>query len=992
MSMYNIILARDESTVVAEYEPSKDRPQYYQSEAMLEKEFIKQLVSQGYTYPNIKCEEDLIPNLRLQLEKLNNINFTQAEWDYLYTSIIANKNEGVVDKTHKIQQDYIHPLLREDGSLVNVKLIDVKNVHSNSLQVINQYAENNGTHKSRYDVTILVNGLPLVHVELKRRGMPLREAFNQIKRYQNNSFWAADGLFQYVQIFVISNGTNTKYYSNTTRLNHVNPRKNKKTSKSFSFTSFWADARNKTIYDIVDFTKTFFAKHTILNILTHYCIFTVEKDLLVMRPYQIIATERIIEKIKSAYQYKQAGTLKAGGYIWHTTGSGKTLTSFKTAQLATDLAFIKKVLFVVDRKDLDVQTMREYNKFQEGAANSNKSARVLQKQLENPDAKIIVTTIQKLDVFVSKNKYHDIYNENVVIIFDECHRSQFGDMHQKIIKHFKKYYLFGFTGTPIFVVNAKKGGNPNARTTQQVFGDALHKYTIVEAINDKNVLPFRASYVNTMKAKDGIKDIDVQAINKPEALEDPRRIANVVEYILENFNRQTKRNEGEDIISQRFKGFNSMFAVQSIKMARLYYNEFKKQNNKLNIATVFSYAPNGDDNDDGLFDEEYDNRGLSGSDRDFLDEVVKEYNDKFNTNFDTSGNFENYCKNVDQRVKNKEIDILIVVNMFLTGFDAPNLNTLWVDKNLKHHGLIQAFSRTNRILNSVKTYGNIICFRNLDKEIDDALAIFGDKEAVSVALLNNYDFYYNGGDKNGTHQTGYIQLIDELTNLYPIHVEIIGEQNKKKFIALFGSILRLKNVLSAFDEFVGNEILSPRDFQDYQSIYIDLYREMRPYKPDQEYINDDIIFEMELIKQVEINIDYILMLVAEYRKKNGKDKEILVTINKAIDATVSLRSKKELINNFIMDTNIVGDTVQSQWQNYISEEKEKELETLISEENLKEVETKKLIDNSFRDGSLKTTGTAIDKILPPMSRFSGKRAEKKQSIIQKLLNFFEKYF
>ncbi len=1005
MSTYYIVASTDESTVVSEYSAEyRVRSGKYQSEAELEEEFIKLLISQGYEYIQIHNEASLIQNLRRQLEKLNDYTFTDSEWNRFFAECLANPNEGIVEKTRKIQDDHIQILKRDDGTTKNIYLIDKKNIHNNHLQVINQYEESGGTHKTRYDVTILVNGFPLVHIELKRRGVAIREAFNQINRYQQDSFWASSGLFEYVHIFVISNGTHTKYYSNTTRNTHIKEQKaaerknSKKTSNSFEFTSFWADANNKIISDLIDFTKTFFAKHTLLNILTKYCVFTSENLLLVMRPYQIAATERILSRIEIATNYKRMGTISAGGYIWHTTGSGKTLTSFKTAQLASSLSYIDKVIFVVDRKDLDYQTMKEYDRFEKGAANGNTSTRILQKQLEDPNAKIIITTIQKLDRFISKNKQHPVYNQNVVLIFDECHRSQFGEMHNKIIKAFKKYYLFGFTGTPIFAVNANNGNNPLKKTTEQVFGDKLHTYTIVDAINDGNVLPFRIDFINTIKEKDNINDSKVRSIDIEKALLAPERIKEVTSYILDHFDQKTKRNSFYSLKGKRVAGFNSIFAVESIPMAMKYYTEFKRQlkerNRDLIVATIFSFSPNEDDPDDILPDEEFETDKLDNSAREFLESAISDYNKIFNTNFDTSADkFENYYKDLSQRVKNREVDLLIVVNMFLTGFDATTLNTLWVDRNLKYHGLIQAFSRTNRILNSVKTYGNIVCFRDLKQATDDAIALFGDKNAGGVVLLKTFNEYYNGFDENGKHYPGYVELISSLQKDYPIGKAIIGEEAQKEFIKLFGSILRIRNILSAFDDFEGKEIISERDFQDYQSVYIDFYQIYRKNeKADKENINDDIVFEIELIKQIEVNIDYILMLVAKYHESNCKDKSILVTIDKAINSSIELRSKKELIDKFISTINL-STNVDDDWRKFVLEQKEKDLENIIREEKLKPEETRKFIDGSFRDGSLKTTGTDIDKILPPISRFgSSNRTIKKQSVIEKLMNFFEKYF
>ena len=1034
MSYFNIVAQSSESTVVTEYKPQEKRSDAYQSEAELEKEFIRLLVELGYERLTIHKEKDLITNLRLQLEKLNNYTFSDIEWERFFTEVLANAKDGIVEKTRLIQEDHVQVLKRDDGTSKNILLIDKKGIHNNRLQVINQYAvseQEGANHDNRYDVTVLVNGLPLIHIELKRRGVPIREAFNQINRYQRDSFWAASGLYEFVQVFVISNGTNTKYYSNTTRFNHIKEAnsskvKKAKTSNSFEFTSFWADANNRIIPDLVDFTKTFFAKHAILNILTRYCVFTAEEMLLVMRPYQIVATERIINRIEIANNYKKYGTVAGGGYIWHTTGSGKTLTSFKTAQLASKLDCIDKVLFVVDRKDLDYQTMKEYDRFEKGAANSNTSTSVLKKQLEDDNARIIITTIQKLSTFIKKNAGHTVFDKRIVIIFDECHRSQFGDMHLAITKYFKKYHLFGFTGTPIFAANAGVSKNPNLRTTEQAFGDKLHTYTIVDAINDKNVLPFRVDYIKTMDIEPDIDDKDVWDIDREKAFMSPKRISLVTEYILNHFDQKTYRGNktytfnvlqniadvasasGKQAIEevkqkQRVSGFNSIFAVASVDAAKLYYEEFKKQmaadpTKKLKIAVIYSYGANEEESD-GILDEENpeDTSALDATARDFLEAAIKDYNQTFHTTYDTSSDkFQNYYKDVSLRMKNKELDLLIVVNMFLTGFDATTLNTLWVDKNLKMHGLIQAYSRTNRILNSIKTFGNIVCFRNLQKRTDDAISLFGDKEAGGIVLMRGYkDYYYGYEDDGGKFHPGYMNMIEDLTTRYPLTDErITGEKNQKEFIALFGAILRMRNILSSFDDFVGNEILTERDFQDYLGRYQDLYDEWKSRKPggDKEDITDDIVFEIELIKQIEINIDYILMLVKKYHDSHCDDKEVLVTIQKAIDSSPELRSKKALIENFIAGINDVSD-VMIEWRQYVAEEKEKQLVAIITEENLKEEETRKFIDTAFRDGSVKTSGTDIDKLMPPMTRFGGgNRAEKKKTIIDKLVTFFDRFF
>lgn len=1009
MNYINIIAENSESTVVSDYTVEYTRQSRYQSEADLEKAFIKQLSEQAYEYLPIKEEKDLIVNLRAQLEKLNEYTFTDNEWKSFFNTKLADSNNGIEEKTNIIQNDYIQNLNRDDGTVKNIYLIDKSNIHNNSLQVINQYEVDNGQRQNRYDVTILVNGLPLIHVELKRRGVDIKEAFNQINRYNRESFWAGSGLFEYVQLFVISNGTFTKYYSNTTRSTHIREmgesksKPGKKTSNSFEFTSWWADANNQPITDLMDFTKTFFSKHTILSILTRYCVFTSEKTLLVMRPYQIAATERILQRINISNNAKTYGTIKGGGYIWHTTGSGKTLTSFKTAQLATELPYIDKVLFVVDRKDLDYQTMKEYDRFEKGAANSNTNTAILKRQLEDNTSRIIITTIQKLTVFIKKNKNHPVYLKHLVIIFDECHRSQFGDMHVSITKTFKKYHLFGFTGTPIFPKNANAGGNPNLRTTEQTFGDKLHWYTIVNAINDKNVLPFRIDYVKTMSESEDIRNEKVWDIDRENALAAPERISKVVTYILEHFDQKTKRNVTYKLKDKRLAGFNSIFAVSSIPVAMKYYTEFKKQmsglpsDKRLKVATIYSFCVNENEPDENGFPDDEnseDTSQLDKSSRDFLDSAIKDYNEMFATNYDTSSDkFQNYYKDVSLKMKHREIDLLIVVNMFLTGFDATTLNTLWVDKNLRLHGLLQAFSRTNRILNSVKTFGNIVCFRNLEDATNESIALFGDKDAGGIVLLKRFDDYYNGYDEKNKHYFGYSELVSEIQSKYPLGETIVGEEKQKEFIKMFGSMLRVRNILNCFDEFENKEILSARNMQDYQSIYIELYNTYRnSSKHDSENINDDIVFEMELVKQVEVNIDYILELIRKYHESNTLNGEIRITIAKAIDSSLELRDKKELIENFI-DSITPDDNVDKEWHDYVNRRKEDELNQIITEEKLNVEETNKYIDEAFRDGYLQTSGMAITKILPPMSRFSptGERTVKRDTVLEKLKAFFEKF-
>ena len=1037
MKDFNIVLQQEHSTVVSEYDRKKHNRKDYQSERDLENSLIKQLIDQGYDRVSFKTEKELFENLREKIQKLNNYTFTESEWTQIKNDYLANPNQSITEKTYKIQEDHIYNLKRDDGTNKNIHIIDKTNIFNNSLQVMNQY-EVEGQRKNIYDVTILVNGLPLVHIELKRRGVILKEAFNQINRYQRESFWADSGLFEYVQIFVISNGTLTKYYSNTVRdrvekenIHSLNNKK--KTSNSYEFTNAWADATNKTIDDLIDFASTFLMKQTLLNILTKYCVFTSDKALLVMRPYQIAATEKIMQKILTATNYKKQGTIDAGGYIWHTTGSGKTLTSFKTAQLVTKLEHVKKVLFVVDRKDLDYQTMKEYDKFKKGAANSNTSTKVLQEQLEDPSTSIIITTIQKLDNFIKKNKGHELYNEEVVLIFDECHRSQFGEMHKAITKAFKKYYIFGFTGTPIFAKNTTTHNKfPDLKTTEQVFGEKLHIYTIVDAIRDGNVLPFRIDTVNTIKAKDTSENKEVFDIEREEALLNDERISKIVEYILNNFDRKTKRNSkayefskltnidkvakasyksrvAEDIEKKtniRITGFNSILACASIEAAKKYYSELKKQQEqlpgqrRLKVAIIYSWSPNEEVSEfemDGLGDENNENvSGLDQSSRDFLDSAIKDYNSYFNTNYDTSSDkFQSYYKDLSLRVKNKEVDILIVVNMFLTGFDATTLNTMWIDKKLRHHGLIQTFSRTNRILNSVKKFGNIVCFRNLEDNIDEAIAMFGDKDASGIVKLKSFDEYYNGYKDGDKEFEGYKKLIDILISEFPLNETIIGEKKEKQFIDLYNKILKTKNILAAFDDFEGKEIVSEFDFQNYQSRYLELYDKYRTVKKgDAESIIDDVEFEIELVKSQDITIDYILMLIEKYKSENSSDKEIEVKVSRVIDSSPTLRNKKDLILEFINKLN-AEDSMIDDWKKFIETKKLEELEKIILDENLNKEETIKYIDQVLSSGEIKNLPVQVKKLMKSISFFKDKgevRRENKKKIIGRLNEFFSRYF
>lgn len=1032
---YKMVAENPQSTVVSDFEPVYRKSTQYQSEAEMERDFIRQLETQGYEYLPLKTERELTDNLRRQLELLNEYAFSNAEWQRFFAEKIAKPTCHEKEKTFIVQEDHVQLLTRDDGTPKNIRLIDKDDIHNNRLQVINQYTPEGGARENRYDVTILVNGLPLIHVELKRRGVDIKEAFNQIDRYSRESFWVGSGLFEYVQLFVISNGTQTKYYSNTTRAAHIaeknkwgGKRSKQQTSNSFEFTSFWASRDNKVISDLVDFTATFFARHTLLNILTKYCVWTSEKLLLVMRPYQIAATESILQKIRVSTNYKTWGTVEGGGYIWHTTGSGKTLTSFKTARIASRMEGIDKVLFVVDRKDLDYQTMKEYDRFEKGAANSNTSTAVLKRQLEDDNAKIIITTIQKLSVFISKNRTHPVYNKHIVFIFDECHRSQFGDMHTAIVRKFKRYHLFGFTGTPIFPDNTGTGSNPALKTTEQAFGKHLHVYTIVDAIADGNVLPFRVDYVSTMREQEDIKDEQVTNIDRERALAAPARISRIVGYILEHFDQKTKRNarsyEFNKLVNiaevaaarnrnaeekkqkARMTGFNSIFAVSSIDTAKLYYLEFKRQmeqlppDKRLCVVTIFSYGANEPDDGTGLPDDENSDStdGLDKTSRDFLESAIEDYNKMFKTQYDTSAErFQNYYKDVSLRMKNREIDLLIVVNMFLTGFDATTLNTLWVDKNLRMHGLLQAYSRTNRILNSIKTFGNIVCFRNLEQATNESIARFGDKEAEGVVLLKTFDEYYYGyTDDRGKASPGYKDLVEQLLQDYPIGQRIMGEDAEKQFIRLYGSILKATNILATFDQFAGKEILSPRDVQDYHSLYIDLYDKYRKHaEGDAVNVNDDIVFEMELIKQVEINIDYILYLIAQLHGNHAEDKEIRLSIQKAVSSSPDLRNKKDLIEDFIDQLTPEKD-VNDDWHKFVREQQKRQLDEIISDEHLKPQETYEFVSQSFRNGEIEETGTAITRILPPIPLFSknkeNDRGKKKKNVIAKLKGFFERFF
>ncbi|EAH5546505.1 type I restriction endonuclease subunit R [Campylobacter upsaliensis] len=988
MKSLKLLAQNTTSTIAVEFTPSKRQNSSYQSEAQLEKELIATLQAQGYGYAPISDEKSLESNLRTKLEELNSTALSDTEWRRFFAQVLSRANASIVEKSVLIQEDYIQPLERDNGSIINFKLIDKADIHKNSLQVINQYEATTPTRSHRYDVSILVNGLPLVHIELKRRGVSLKEAFNQINRYGRESFFSGSGLFEFVQIFVISNGTQSKYYSNTTRDFHIKTKqgiKTTKTSNTFEFTSYFSDEKNTIIDDLIDFAKTFFARHTLLNILCHYCVLDVDRKLLVLRPYQIAACEKILQQIAISYHnkfYEKSSEQKSGGYIWHTTGSGKTLTSFKTAQLVSKIQEIAKVLFVVDRKDLDYQTMREYDRFQKGAATGSKSTKELQSRLNSTDKnhKIIITTIQKLSRFIAQaEKDHTIFNEHIVMIFDECHRSQFGQMQKDIAKAFKKLYLFGFTGTPIFAANAL-----GFETTERVFGACLHRYTIIHAIRDHNVLPFRVDYHTTTKDTTQITD---------EILLNPTRIEHITRYILDHFTTHTKRNaKSYNLNGKHTKGFNALFATQSIPMAMRYYEEFKRQqahlsqDEVLKIGIIYSYAPN-----DELEEENSeDTTALPKSQRDFLDAAISDYNAIFACRFDSSAdNFQNYYKDFSLKLKNRELDLAIVVNMFLTGFDATTLNTLYVDKSLRYHGLLQAYSRTNRILNSVKSFGNIIAFRDLQKNTDDALALFSDENAKGIVFLRSLEEYLHGyTDEKGQKHKGYNELTKELTDKFPLESfrqATLKQSDKKHFLALFGELLKLRNILEIFDNF--SDPLNERDKQDYQSHYISTYEELRKDKDDKESNLDEVEFEVELLAQVEVSIEYILELIAKYHKDQATNYEPIL---KLLDSSLSLRSKKELFLRFI-DSLHTQSNVEKDFSAYIKTHKNNALQDIINALNLDPKKTKEFMQDSFERGELRDYGRAFGDILPHSPLF-GKGAEQTHKVREKALEKLQAFF
>ena len=975
--------------VLARFEKPDRRVEEYQTESQLEENMINNLVSQGYERLDVRSMDDLYANLRVQIEKLNDVRFSDSEWKRFLLEYLDAPNDGIIEKTRKIQENYIYDFIFDNGRLRNIKIIDKKNIHNNHLQVVNQVT----VAKNRYDVSILVNGLPLVHIELKKRGVNIREAFNQIQRYEDESFNLDNSLYKFVQIFVISNGTYTRYFANTTERDKSN----------YEFTCEWADAKNRVIADLEDFTATFFEKRTILEILTKYCIFNSRNVLLIMRPYQIAATERLLWRINSSFENKKAGSVEAGGFIWHTTGSGKTLTSFKSARLATELDYIDKVFFVVDRKDLDYQTMREYQKFQKDSVNGSKDTKELKISIEKQDNKIVVTTIQKLNEFVKSNKGHEIYNKHCVFIYDECHRSQFGLAQKNIQSSFKYYYQFGFTGTPILVENSIDGKT----TTASVFGAQLHSYVITDAIRDGKVLKFKIDYNSiNPKFKSSEEETDDEKLKSLEnkMFLHPERITEITKYILDKFDLKTYRNTQYTVKDKRINGFNAMFAVQSVDAAKMYYEEFKKQqenlpeDKKLKVATIFSYAPNEERASGEIEEESMSSSAMSTTAKQFLTNVVDDYNSFFQTNFTIDGNgFENYYKDLSSRVRNKEVDLLIVVGMFLTGFDAPTMNTLFVDKNLRYHGLIQAFSRTNRILNKMKAFGNIVCFRNLEKATKDAIKVFGDENSINVIIERSYDEYINGftDEDSGVVFKGYKELCEEIIEKFPDPTEIKLEKDKKEFVKLFGEILKRENILRNYDEFSSFEkIISERLKQDMTSTYIKIKEERISQKPpiidpDGPVIDfSDVEFHIDLLKTEEVNLDYILALILEKAKEQGTNNETLKEeIRRLIRSSLGTRAKEELIIEFINRTDLTkfdkNEDILEAFYEYAKIEKEQKINKLISEENLKE-KSKKFIEKSISRGYVAQGGTELDDVLPPVGRRGGAREAKKQSVLSKL--------
>lgn len=1024
MTKYKTIAESNNFIVLDQYNKFVEEPNAgYQTEGSLEREFIRDLQAQGYEYlQGLNGHDALVKNLRAQLQRLNNVVFSNAEWRRFLEEYLDKPSDSLIEKTRKIHDDYIYDFVFDDGHIQNIYLLDKKNLANNALQVINQF-EQTGSYDNRYDVTILVNGLPLVHIELKKRGVAIREAFNQIHRYSKESFNKENSLFKYIQIFVISNGTDTRYFANTT----------KRDKNSYDFTMNWATAKNTLIKDLKDFTATFLQKHTLLNVLVNYCVFDVSDTLLIMRPYQIAATERILWKIKSSYQGKNWSNKDSGGYIWHTTGSGKTLTSFKAAHLATELDFIEKVFFVVDRKDLDYQTMKEYQRFSPDSVNGSESTAGLKRNIEKDDNKIIVTTIQKLNNLMKSEDKLPIYDKQVVFIFDECHRSQFGEAQKNLTRKFKKYYQFGFTGTPIFPSNAL-----GAETTASVFGIELHSYIITDAIRDEKVLKFKVDYNDVrpqFKSIETEKNLEkLTALEKKQAFLQPKRIEQIAQYVLDNFKQKTHRfNVGNN-------GFNAMFAVSSVDAAKAYYQTFKQLQsavkNPLKIATIFSFAANEEQDAIGdIVDESFEVEAMTSSAKEFLKSAIDDYNGYFATNYDVDAkSFQNYYRDLAKRVKNKEVDLLIVVGMFLTGFDAPTLNTLFVDKNLRYHGLIQAYSRTNRIYNSTKSFGNIVTFRDLEQDTIDAITLFGNSNTRNVVLEKSYQQYMEGFTDAGVACRGYVDIVTELKEKFPDPSEIQTEKDKKDFVKLFGEYLRVENILQNYDEFAALQafqsldtadekaveafkekyyltddafaemrpidIPSERNIQNYRSTYNDIRDWLRHQKEGEEKAKstidwDDVVFEVDLLKSQEINLDYILELIFEHNKKMKNKAELIDEIRTTIRASLGNRAKESLIVDFINQTDLdsivdKAGIIESFFQ-FAQKEQQKEADELISSEGLNIDAAKRYINVSLKRGYASEQGTDLNDALPKMSPLNPQYLTKKQSIFQKIVAFVEKF-
>lgn len=1007
------------------YSEVNEAPASYQTEAALEKEFIQDLINQGFENPsNLTTRETMLANARVQIQTLNNMEFSDSEWLRFVEEYLDKPSDNLVDKTRKIHDDYVYDFVFDSGRIQNIYLVDKENIVRNKVQVISQF-EQTGTHANRYDVTVLVNGLPLVQVELKKRGVAIREAFNQVHRYSKESFNSDNSLFKYLQVFIISNGTDSRYFANTVQRN----------KNSYDFTMNWAKADNSLIKDLKDFTATFFQKHTLLNVLLKYSVFDVSDTLLIMRPYQIAATERILWKIKSSFEAKKWSTPESGGFIWHTTGSGKTLTSFKAARLATKLDFIDKVFFVVDRKDLDFQTMKEYQRFSPDSVNGSESTAGLKRNIEKDDNKIIVTTIQKLNNLMKGESDLPVFQKQVVFIFDEAHRSQFGEAQKNLKKKFKKYYQFGFTGTPIFPENAL-----GSETTASVFGRELHSYVITDAIRDEKVLKFKVDYNDVRPQFKGIEtEIDEKKLSAAEnkkALLHPQRITEISQYVLQNFRQKTHRTRGGNT------GFNAMFAVSSVDAAKCYYDELNKLQSEsekpLKIATIFSFAANEEQNAIGeIVDETFEPSAMESSAKEFLSKAINDYNDYFKTSYGVdSKEFQNYYRDLAKRVKNKEVDLLIVVGMFLTGFDAPSLNTLFVDKNLRYHGLMQAFSRTNRIYDATKTFGNIITFRNLEKATVDAITLFGDSSTKNVVLEKSYSEYLEGFTDIATGQArrGYIEVVKELNEKFPNPDKIVTEKDKKEFSKLFGEYLRVENILQNYDEFTNLkalqsvdlddpealeefkethfitdediaamqdiEIPAERTIQDYRSTYNDirdwLRRERKGKEAEESTIDwDDVVFEVDLLKSQEINLDYILELIFEQNKKNKDKASLIEEIRRVIRASIGNRAKESLVVDFINETEL--DSIQDKaniidsFFTYAQGKQKTEATELITDENLNEEAAKRYITASLKKEFASENGTELNAILPKMSPLNPQYLTKKQSVFQKISSFVDKF-